>query len=24
VLDALETDALCPCNWHKGEKTLTA
>jgi len=22
VLDALETDALCPCNWHKGEKTI--
>ena len=22
VLDALQTDELCPCNWHKGEKTL--
>lgn len=22
VLDALQTDKLCPCNWHKGEKTL--
>ncbi|MBS1121172.1 MAG: ahpC [Deltaproteobacteria bacterium] len=24
VLDALQTDELCPCNWHKGEQTLTA
>ncbi len=24
VLDALQTDELCPCNWHKGEPTLTA
>ena len=24
VLDALQTDELCPCNWHKGEKTLNA
>jgi lipoyl-dependent peroxiredoxin subunit C len=24
VLDALQTDALCPCNWHKGEATLDA
>ena len=24
VLDALQTDELCPCNWHKGEKTLSA
>jgi len=22
VLDALQTDKLCPCNWTKGEKTL--
>lgn len=22
ILDALQTDELCPCNWHKGEKTL--
>ncbi|MDR3514594.1 MAG: peroxiredoxin [Azospirillaceae bacterium] len=22
VLDALQTDELCPCNWHKGESTL--
>jgi len=22
VLDALQTDALCPCNWHKGEETI--
>jgi peroxiredoxin (alkyl hydroperoxide reductase subunit C) len=22
VLDALQTDKLCPCNWHKGEATL--
>jgi lipoyl-dependent peroxiredoxin subunit C len=24
VLDALQTDELCPCNWKKGEDTLTA
>lgn len=24
VLDALQTDELCPCNWEKGEKTITA
>jgi alkyl hydroperoxide reductase subunit AhpC len=24
VLDALQTDELCPCNWNKGEKTLGA
>ena len=24
VLDALQTDELCPCNWTKGEETLTA
>lgn len=24
ILDALQTDELCPCNWEKGEKTLTA
>ena len=23
VLDALQTDELCPCNWQKGEKALT-
>jgi peroxiredoxin (alkyl hydroperoxide reductase subunit C) len=23
VLDALQTDELCPCNWTKGEQTLT-
>lgn len=23
VLDALQTDELCPCNWTKGEETLT-
>lgn len=23
VLDALQTDELCPCNWQKGEKTLS-
>src|SRR5690606_15335699 len=23
VLDALQTDELCPCNWQKGEDTLT-
>ena len=22
VLDALQTDELCPCNWSKGEETL--
>jgi lipoyl-dependent peroxiredoxin subunit C len=22
VLDALQTDELCPCNWQKGESTL--
>ena len=22
VLDALQTDELCPCNWTKGEETL--
>jgi alkyl hydroperoxide reductase subunit AhpC len=22
VLDALQTDELCPCNWKKGEDTL--
>jgi lipoyl-dependent peroxiredoxin subunit C len=22
VLDALQTDELCPCNWKEGEKTL--
>lgn len=22
VLDALQTDELCPCNWNKGEKTI--
>jgi alkyl hydroperoxide reductase subunit AhpC len=22
VLDALQTDKLCPCNWKKGEETL--
>ena len=22
VLDALQTDELCPCNWKKGEKTM--
>ena len=22
VLDALQTDELCPCNWTKGEQTL--
>ncbi|WP_405586882.1 peroxiredoxin [Streptomyces sp. NBC_01190] len=22
VLDALQTDELCPCNWNKGERTL--
>lgn len=24
VLDALQTDELCPCNWHQGEETLNA
>lgn len=24
VLDALQTDELCPCNWSKGESTLDA
>jgi peroxiredoxin (alkyl hydroperoxide reductase subunit C) len=24
VLDALQTDELCPCNWSKGEQTLEA
>lgn len=24
VLDALQTDELCPCNWNKGEDTLKA
>ncbi len=24
VLDALQTDELCPCNWQKGEQTLEA
>ncbi len=23
ILDALQTDELCPCNWHKGEETLS-
>jgi alkyl hydroperoxide reductase subunit AhpC len=23
VLDALQTDELCPCNWQKGEETIT-
>lgn len=23
VLDALQTDELCPCDWQKGDKTLT-
>ena len=22
VLDALQTDELCPCNWQRGEPTL--
>jgi len=22
VLDALQTDELCPCNWQKGDATL--
>ncbi|WP_223643178.1 peroxiredoxin [Corallococcus sp. EGB] len=24
TLDALQTDELCPCNWQKGEETLTS
>ena len=24
VLDALQTDELCPCNWQKGEPVLKA
>lgn len=24
VLDALQTDELCPCNWEKGQQTLAA
>jgi peroxiredoxin (alkyl hydroperoxide reductase subunit C) len=24
VLDGLQTDELCPCNWQKGEETLKA
>jgi lipoyl-dependent peroxiredoxin subunit C len=24
VLDALQTDELCPCNWQKGEEVLHA
>lgn len=24
VLDALQTDELCPCNWQKGQQTLNA
>ncbi len=24
VLDALQTDELCPCNWHQGDDTLEA
>ena len=24
VLDALQTDELCPCNWQRGEQTLSA
>ena len=24
VLDALQTDELCPCNWQRGEETLKA
>ena len=24
TLDALQTDELCPCNWHAGDKTLEA
>ena len=22
ILDALQTDELCPCNWNKGDATL--
>ena len=24
VLDALQTDELCPCNWNKGQETIKA
>jgi len=24
VLDALQTDELCPCNWRQGESVLKA
>jgi alkyl hydroperoxide reductase subunit AhpC len=24
VLDALQTDELCPCNWQKGDAVLKA
>ena len=24
ILDALQTDELCPCNWQQGETTLQA
>ena len=24
VLDALQTDELCPCNWKQGQETLAA
>jgi peroxiredoxin (alkyl hydroperoxide reductase subunit C) len=24
MLDALQTDELCPCNWQKGQETLRA
>ncbi|MCP1726335.1 peroxiredoxin (alkyl hydroperoxide reductase subunit C) [Natronospira proteinivora] len=24
ILDALQTDELCPCNWEKGQETLSA
>jgi peroxiredoxin (alkyl hydroperoxide reductase subunit C) len=24
ILDALQTDELCPCNWQPGEDTLEA
>ncbi len=24
ILDALQTDELCPCNWQKGEETISA
>jgi lipoyl-dependent peroxiredoxin subunit C len=24
ILDALQTDELCPCNWQQGEETLKA